>query len=143
MPMIGFNFEKVVAEKVSPIKGGIQVKNDVSIKNVELQELIIGKKKEDVLKFTFEFSSTYNPNIGLIFIKGHILFTEEPNEVKKIIADWKKKKIIPKDLMTFLLNAVLMRCNIKAFVLAQEVNLPPHLRLPTIKPQSNVNDYVG
>lgn len=143
MPIVGFNFDSINIEKKGHIKGRVQVKNNMSIKNVEQQELIFGKKKEDVLKFSFEFSSNYEPKIGVIDIKGHILFMESPAEVKKIMDGWKKKKIIPQDLMGFLLNSALVRCNIKALIYAQEVNLPPHIRLPTIKPRSDVNQYIG
>lgn len=143
MPIVGFNFDKITVEKKGPIRGRVQVKNNMSIKNVEQQELIMGKKKEDVLKFSFEFSSNYEPKIGIIDIKGHILFIESPAEVKKIMDGWKKKKVIPQALMALLLNSVLMRCNVKALVLAHEVNLPPHIRLPTIQPKSDVNQYIG
>jgi len=143
MPIVGFNFDKILVEKTNPIKGKVQVKNDMSIKDVEQQELVLGRKKEDVLKFSFEFSSKYEPKIGLISIKGHILFMEGAAEVKKIMDGWKKKKFLPQDLMGHLLNTVLMRCNVKTLVLSHEVNLPPHIRLPTISPQSKAQDYVG
>lgn len=143
MPIVGFNFDKIMVDRLGPIKGRVQVKNNMAIKNVEQQELVLGKKKEDVLKFSFEFSSKYEPNIGLISIKGHILFMDEANEVKKIMDSWKKKKFIPQDLMTYLLNTVLVRCNIKTLVLANDVNLPPHIKLPTISPKSDASQYIG
>lgn len=143
MPIVGFNFDKIMVDKLGPIKGRVQVKNNMAIKNVEQQELMLGKKKEEVLKFSFEFSSKYEPNIGLISIKGHILFMDEANEVKKIMDGWKKKKFIPQDLMTYLLNTVLVRCNIKTLVLANDVNLPPHIKLPTISPKSDASQYIG
>ena len=143
MPVVGFNFDRILVEKMNPIKKGIQVKNNMSIKNVEQQELLLGDKKEDVLKFSFEFSSNYEPKIGLVSIKGHILFLDKPEDIKKIMADWKKKKNIPQSLTAHLLNMVLMRCNVKTLILSQEVNLPPHIRLPTINPKSKSSEYIG
>lgn len=143
MPIVGFNFDKINVEKTNPIRGRVQVKNNMAIKNVEQQELVLGKKKENILKFSFEFTSKYEPNIGVVDIKGHILFMEEPDEIKKIIDGWKKKKFIPQDLMTFLLNTVLIRCNIKTLVLSNDVNLPPHIKLPTISPKSDASQYIG
>ena len=143
MAIVGFNFDKILIEKTNPIKGKVQVKNNMAITDVEKQELIFGKKKEEIIKFSFEFSSKYDPEIGLISIKGHILFLQEPAEIKKIMNDWKKKKIIPQSIMAHLLNTVLMRCNIKALIFSQEVNLPPHIRLPTISPKSKASDYIG
>lgn len=143
MPIVGFNFDKITVEKINLIKGPVQVKNDMAIKNVEQHELVLGKKKEDVLKFSFEFSSKYDPKIGLIEIKGHILFMDAPSEIKRIMDGWKKKKVIPQDLMSHLLNTVLIRCNVKTLVLAHDVNLPPHIRLPTIKPKTDASKYIG
>lgn len=143
MPIVGFNFDKIVVEKTNPVSGNVQVKNDMSIKEVDQQELILGKKKEDVLKFSFEFSSKYEPKIGLVSIKGHILFMDESAEIKKIMDGWKKKKFLPQVLMTHLLNTVLVRCNVKTLILSQDVNLPPHIRLPTISPKSKASEYIG
>ncbi|MBL7101025.1 MAG: hypothetical protein ISS23_03670 [Nanoarchaeota archaeon] len=143
MPIVGFNFDKILVEKTNPISGGVQVKNNMSIKNVEEQELFLGKKKENVLKFSFEFSSTYEPKIGLVSINGHILFMEDPSEIKKIMDSWKKKKSVPQTLMSHLLNTVLMRCNVKTLILSSDVNLPPHIRLPTISPKAKASEYIG
>ena len=96
-----------------------------------------------MLKFGFEFSSNYEPNIGVVDIKGHILFMEEPAEIKKIMDSWKKKKTLPQQLVVYLLNTVLVRCNVKALVLSNEVNLPPHIRLPTISPKTDASQYIG
>lgn len=143
MPIVGFNFDRINVEKKNPIRGRVQVKTDMAIKDVKDQELLMGKKKESVLKFVFKFVVNYQPDIGEIAIDGHVLFMEEPSEVKKIMSGWKKKKFIPPNLMTLLLNAVLVRCNVKALVLSHEVNLPPHIRLPTISPKSKASEYIG
>jgi len=143
MSIVGFNLEKISVEKVKPIRGGVQVKNNVSVKDVEQQEILLSNKKEPVLKFTFEFSSSYEPKIGKILMQGHILYMESPQEIKKIMANWKKNKKIQQKIMGMLLNTVLMRCNIKALILAQDVNLPPHLKLPTISPKVNASEYIG
>lgn len=143
MAIVGFNFDRILVEKTGPINKGVQVKNNMSIKNVEEQQLIMGEKKESVLKFSFEFSSVYSPKIGKVAIDGHILFLQDKADVKKIMTGWKKNKNIPNDIATMILNAVLMKCNVKALILSQEVNLPPHIRLPTISPKAKANDYVG
>ncbi len=143
MPIVGFNFDKITVERTKPILKGVQIKKSLAIKDVEKNELLMGKKKDEVIKFSFEFSSKYEPKIGLIELKGHVLYMDSSAEVKKIMDSWKKNKVIPQDVMSLILNTILMRCNIKTLVYAQEVNLPPHIRLPTISPKSNVNDYIG
>jgi len=143
MPIVGFNYDKITVEKINPIKGSVQVKNSMAIKNVEEHEILVGKKKDPVLKISFEFSSSYEPKIGLIDLKGHVLFVDEPEEIKKIIDGWKKKKTLKQELMSYLLNTIMMRCNVKVLMLSSEVNLPPHIRLPTISPKSDASQYIG
>jgi hypothetical protein len=143
MPIVGFNFDKLSVERLNPIKGNVSVKNDLSIKNIEKEEVMIGSKKDTAIKFSFEFSSIYEPKIANIFVKGHILYMDNEKELKKILDDWKKKKDIDKKIASQVINTALIKSNIKVLHLSQDMNLPPHIRLPTINPQSTPKDYIG
>ncbi len=144
MPIVGFNFDKILIERIKPVEGQVRVKRNMSIKDIKKQELALGpKKKEELLKCDFEFSINYEPGLGNIMITGHILFMEDPPELKKLFDGWKKNKELPPNLTSLLLNTALLRCNIKALGLIQDVNLPPHMQLPTINPKSKASDYIG
>ncbi len=144
MPIVGFVFDKIIAEKSKPIEGQVSVKRDVSIKSIRKEDVELGpKRKEELLKCDFEFSVKYEPSIGVIGITGHILYREEAPDLKKILDNWKKNKALPASLTALLLNAVLLRCNIKALSLTQDVGLPPHLQLPTVSPKIKASDYIG
>jgi len=133
MAIIGFNFTAINAEKEGIAKGSIKISNEVTIKNVEEINLSLGKAKEKALKFMFEFISKYEPAIGKISIKGEILDIEDPKKTKEILKEWKKSKKVPKEVMTVLLNNILTKCNIKALVLSQDMNLPPPIPLPSVR----------
>ena len=46
--------------------------------------------------------------------------------------------------MTLFMNFIMLRCNIKAFVYSQDIELPPHLKLPSVKPANKKDkDYIG
>ena len=144
MAIVGFNFDKILVERLKPIEGQVKVKPDISIVDLKKHEVTLGsKKKEELLKFNFKFSVKYDPGIGDIIIDGHILIIEEPSEMKKVLDSWKKNKEIPSELMVFVLNNALLRCNIKALSMIQDVGLPPYIRLPTISPKSKASDYIG
>jgi len=132
MPLVGFNFDKIVIEKLGKVEGKIDIKNDLGIDKVE-QEKISLTPSEEVLKFTFRYEIVYEPNIGKISMLGHLLYMDKPNEIGGILKYWKKNKKVPKELIPLLLNAVLSRCSVKALALAQDVNLPPHLSLPRVR----------
>ncbi|MEM4245263.1 MAG: hypothetical protein QW404_03325 [Candidatus Nanoarchaeia archaeon] len=144
MPIVGFSFDKIFAEKSKPIEGQVSVKRDLAIKSIKKEEVELGPKRtEDLLRCDFEFSVKYEPSVGIVTIDGHILYREEAPDLKKILDNWKKNKSLPAGLTTLLLNAVLIRCNIRALSLTQEVGLPPHLQLPTVSPKSKASDYIG
>ena len=132
MPIVGFNFEKIIIEKKNKITERLNIKNDLVIVGLESEKLNLSKS-EDILKFNFKFSVNYEPKVGEILLEGNVLYMDEESKTKEILAGWKKDKKVPKDLAPKLLNTILAKCNIKALTLTQEVNLPPHIKLPILK----------
>ena len=142
--IVGFGFTKLSAEKKDPASGKIDINNNVSIKDAKEDSLTFGKDKQNVIKFIFEFTSNYEPNVGAILFEGEILYLEDPKKVKEILSSWKKDKQIPKEIMGILLNAVLSKCNVQALILSQDVNLPPPIPMPKVQmtvPQDK--NYIG
>lgn len=147
MPIVGFNFNKVHVEKKEQAERdqpkNIQIKNNVLITNVQEEKLPTGKVKSDGLKFDFKFHLEYTPDVGEIELIGFMYYLDEPEIIKDIFKSWKKDKKIPQDITSALVNTVLVKGTIKALSLAQEVNLPPHLPLPTVNPKSSPESYIG
>jgi len=142
MVIVGFNFNEIKAERKSAPSGKVSIKNNVAIKDVAEQELSLGKAKQNSLKFTFEFTAKYEPDIGNIGLIGDVIYMEEEKKVKEILKSWKKDKKVPGDVMTNILNNVLTKCNIQALILSQEVNLPPPIQLPRVQPKPD-KEYIG
>lgn len=145
--IVGFGFTKLSAEKGEPAKGKIDINNNVSIKNVQEDSFSLGKdKQQNVLRFVFEFTSKYEPNVGSILFEGELLYMENQKKAKEILSDWKKDKKLPKEMMAGLLNTILTRCNVQALILSQQVNLPPPIPLPKVQMQAQAQaekDYIG
>ena len=141
--IVGFGFTKLSAEKNDAAKGKIDINNNVSIKDVLEDDLSLGNEKQNVIKFKFEFTSKYEPNIGTIFFEGELLYLEEPKKIKEVLSSWKKDKKIPKELMAGLLNTILTKCNVQALILSQEVNLPPPIPMPKVQVQAPDKNYIG
>ena len=141
--IVGFNFNKVNVERKEAAKGKINISNNVAIKDIEQKELPFGKEKQNALKFTFEFTSKYEPEIGAIVLGGDVLFVDDAKKIKEILDSWKKDKKISREVMASVLNNVLTRCNIQALILSQEVNLPPPVPLPKVKVETGEKEYIG
>jgi len=144
MPFIGFNFDKISAErKVDEVKGNINVKHSFNIKDVR-EEKINLDKRQDVLKFTFDFSLNYEPGLGNIKIEGHLLYIDEQKKMNEMVKGWKKEKKISPEIIQGLFNTIITRSNIKALQLEQDLNLPPHLPMPKLaREKKSVKEYIG
>ncbi|MCB9361965.1 hypothetical protein H6504_00885 [Candidatus Woesearchaeota archaeon] len=133
MTIVGFNFTKIVTEKKAPIKGKLNITNNVSIKDVQAGELNLGNSGQKGLKFTFEFTSKYEPGFGEITLNGEVMTIESEESQKKTLESWKKDKKIGSETMTSILNHILTKANIQALVLSTEVGLPPPIQLPKVQ----------
>lgn len=147
--IVGFNFTKIQAEKKGQINGKVDINNNVSIKDVEETDFSLGTKKQKGLRFIFEFASKYEPSIGSINFEGDVLYVDNEKAIKDVIAEWKKGKKVKKELMGGILNTVLIKSNIQALIISQQVNLPPPIPMPKVnmvqKPQQTKkdNEYIG
>ena len=132
MPIVGFSFEKIHVERKKPVKGKIDINNNMKVVEIEDRDLSFSKGQSGV-NFKFDFSTNYEPDIGSINFTGEVIFMDEEKNIKHIIDEWKKNKKVDKGLMSQILNHALMKCNIQALVLSQEINLPPPIMLPKVK----------
>lgn len=135
MPVVGFNLQRISAEKKGQITGKLNIKNNLNITNIEQEKNAI-TASDEVIKINFKFSVSYDPDIGALDIEGNLLFMDTPEKIKKIMDNWTKDKKLEKEVSTLVFNTILARCNIKALTIEQDVNLPPHFRLPLIKPKN-------
>ncbi|RJQ18132.1 hypothetical protein C4573_00220 [Candidatus Woesearchaeota archaeon] len=133
MTVIGFNFEKITAEKKTPVKGKISINNNVNITKVEDTKVVVTKDKQTALTFKFKYTTSYEPAIGSIELEGDVLWIDTAAKNKEIMANWKKDKTLPKDINLFILNQILTKGAIEALVLSQTINLPPPVQLPRAK----------
>lgn len=139
MPIVKINVHKVNAERSLKAKGGqVKINNNVSIKDVESLDFSVEGKKG--LKFTFEFSCHYEPDLGKIDVEGQVLYVDEEVKVEEVQSSWKKNKRIPMDVMEQIVNAALHKGNIQAIKVSEDISLPSPLPLPKVKPNVAVGD---
>jgi len=131
MAVVKVNLNKIDAERKLDSKGGqISVNNNVSLKDVE--DMVYDNEGKKGLKFNFEFTCKYQPDLGNIDVKGQILFVEEAKLIKEIKESWDKDKRIPTTVMEQIINAALHKGNIQAIKTADDLGLPSPLQLPKV-----------
>ncbi len=133
MGVIGLSINKIVVEKMAPVVGKVNINNNASIKEVQKTELITGAKKQDALRFVFEFKSNYDPNLAYIQLIGDVIWMDKEEQIKELKKQWDDKKQINSDVMTQILNSVLSKCSVEALVLSREMNLPSPIPIPRVQ----------
>lgn len=135
MPIVGLSFDSVEAkrDKEQRIRTEIKV-NSVprinSVKEVTISSL--GNKK--VLSLAFEFVTNYNPRVGEIKIGGDLLYMTDDN--KKLLKQWEKDKKLPEKPSLEILNYLFRKCLLKVSNIAEDLQLPPPLPMPRVKPKA-------
>ena len=83
MPIVGFNFDKLSVEKKAPLEKGMKATHNITIEDVKEETLNLGEKSKKLgLKLSFEYVVDYQPKIGEVLIKGHILYLDDEKKVK-------------------------------------------------------------
>lgn len=126
MPIVNIYFSKIEANRERNIKGNINVKASLTFKNVEEEKSEVKDKK--ILRFLFDFSLEYDTE-AKIYLSGFLIYVDDPKTIDKLKNEWKKDK----QFMKILYNFALLKCNIKALFLEDQLGLPPHLNMPRVK----------
>ena len=151
MPIVGFNFDKFHVERKKPLEAPIKIDSGMKIIDIKKEELNLSEdKKQDVLRFDYEFLVRYDPKQAEILLEGHLMLLEPKEKLDSILTEWTKSKKFDAEITQLIMNNVLLRCNIKALLLGQELGLPPHIRMPMLQPTSpqdaatkKAEEYIG
>ena len=134
MKLIGFNINKISAEKISSDFKGLKIENNIKIEEINSTKADFFKKEEEILQITFNYILNYNPNLAKLAFSGSIILLVEQKEAKEILKQWENKEIA-EDIKIPLFNFILKKTNLKALELEDELNLPLHIQLPSLKTQ--------
>ena len=134
MKVIGFNFTKIFIEKFSDDFSNINLKTNIDISEIKEVKAGFFKIKEEIIGVKFNYVVEYEPNIAKLEFLGSILFAVDSKLVKEILKSW-KNKIILEEFKIPLFNIILKKANIKSIQLEEELNLPLHVPLPSLKKQ--------
>ncbi len=133
MPVVGFNYTKILVERTAKLDPKDKIANSVNLIEIEEEKMPFSEGK-GLLSIHFQFDIAYG-KAGKMSLQGLLLYLDNPDKTKKILDDWKKDRKLSQELSTEVFNSVLFKCNIKALQLAEDVNLPAHFRIPLIRPK--------
>lgn len=140
MPVIGLNFKSFEAKREKDAIDG-EIKINSTPKIIDIKEVDVSSLGKKALSLDFDFVTTYDPQIAKFRITGDILFLTDNNE--GILKQWKKEKKLPDDASIEILNHLFRRCLLKLSSIADDLQLPPPIQIPRVRPKSEGTDYIG
>lgn len=135
MTVVGFTFSKISINRNAAIPKEVEIKSKINVFNIVEQDLKVADGKT-TLRLEFTYDIEYAPKFADIHFGGHLLAVLEPKEAKEVLQKWKDDKKLDKDLRYASYNAIFHKCNVKAFELEEDFNLPLHLKLPQISEET-------
>ena len=132
MRLVGFNFTRISVEKKNNLTSAPKLKTEINVTEIKELPSEVFKTKEIALELKFSYSITYDPEIAQLDFEGTMVLLIDPKEAKQIMKDWKNKELSDEfKFKTF--NIILKKSNIRAIQLEDELNLPTHFQMPTIR----------
>ncbi|MEX0932635.1 MAG: hypothetical protein WDZ77_00865 [Candidatus Pacearchaeota archaeon] len=132
MKIVGFNFNKISVEKTSDNYKDLKINTKIDVTEVKQIKSEVFQSKENLIEVKFNYSITYSPKIAEVSFSGAMLTLVDDKTAKEFIKSWKKKQF-PEEHKIPLFNVILKKSNLKALELEDELNLPLHIPLPTVK----------
>jgi len=132
MKIIGFNFNKVCIERFSDNLKGLKTSTSIDVENVKPLKQELFHTKEEVIEVKFSYNVNYSPDIAKVSLSGNIILLIDPKTAKKFTKEWKNKKI-PEEYKFIIFNVIMKKSTLKSIQLEDEMNLPLHISLPSLK----------
>ena len=132
MKIIGFNFDKIHIEKISDTRKDLKINTNVDITDVKSSKQKLFQTKEEVIEIKFSYEVDYSPDIAKISLSGHVVLLIDSKTAKNFVKEWKNKKL-PEEHRLIIFNVIMKKSNLKAIQLEDEMNLPLHISLPSVK----------
>ena len=132
MKVIGFNFTKINAEILKSNTEQLKINAKMDISSIDSLKSGMLNTGDEIVGVSFTYSLQYEPEFAKIELAGNVIFSIEPKIAKEVLKEWKDKKI-QEEFKISLFNVILRKSNLKALELEEELGLPPHIPLPSLK----------
>jgi len=132
MKLLGFNFTKISAEKTSNNFQDLKVGTKIDVTEIIEAKQDIIKTKEELLAVKFTYDIEYSKDIAKMMFQGNLLLGIDSKTFKEVLKQWKGKQM-PEEFKITLFNIIIRKSSIKALNLEEELNLPLHIQLPSLR----------
>ena len=124
--LMGSRIVKLSGERNETYDGEIKVTTNMSLVSTELV-----KDAKDILKIYYRFEADYG-GLGRVVVDGALFVSSDSKTLKDIQKDSKAQKMNGPN-QVLIANLILQKASLRCFEMEEELGLPIHIRLPTLK----------
>jgi hypothetical protein len=121
-------------EKKSNSIKDLKITTGIDILDIKEVKSNLFKSSDELVIVQFEYTINYEKDVASLKFKGNLVLSVEPNQAKEILKQWKDKKI-PEEVRLSMFNIILRKSSLKALQFEEDFNLPPHIPIPSFRPQ--------
>ncbi len=104
--------------------------------NVNIDKITTKEAGGVVLDFTYAVD--YKPDIGSLRIKGEAFCRDNPDNIKKMLAEYKKNKIVPMEFGATAINMINANAGMNSIFMLRPFNMLPPFMPPLIATEAKV-----
>lgn len=136
MKLLGFKFNKINIEKFTNEAKELKINTNIDISEINKIQTEVFKTNEELLGIKFNYTINYEPNFAKLEFSGNLLISVDSKVNKEVLKKWKDKQI-PDDFRIPLFNLIMRKSSIKALEFEEEMDLPYHIPMPTLRNPEN------
>jgi hypothetical protein len=129
---VGFNFRKMDLEKKSDNLKDLKISAGIDISDLKEVKSKLFNSSEEIIAVSFEHTINYEKDIAVLKFYGSLLVSVGSQQAKEVLKQWEDKKI-PEEFRLSVFNLIFRKSSLKALQFEEELNLPPHIPLPSFK----------
>ncbi len=129
MKFLGLKYTKISVKKNPNFDGKITMNQNIKINSIEDYKQL--DRKEESIKVSYKFEVSYG-DLGNIELEGILFLAMDSKLQKQILKDFESKKADTEENV-LIMNLIIQKSSIKAMELEEEMNLPIHVKLPSLQ----------
>ena len=127
----GFVLTKLKAERFEQKLEELKVETSINIDSIKEHPTNAEGKEKKYLVVSFDYQIKYSKKVADVEVGGKVFLEVDPETASDVLNKWKKKEV-SSDFKLAVFNLILMKGNIKAIQIEDELGLPTHFKLPSI-----------
>ena len=132
MPIIRHKYTTLSGVWDKPFTGNLKINSGINFVDLREEPSISGESGTGYT-IVYEFTTKYGDDAATIKIAGELLYAAPKDEAKELADHWKEKKLLPEKTVLQVGNYCLLRAQMQAIAIANDLGLQSPVQLPTFE----------